>query len=113
MAENTSHLEAMIRALDARVTALEKIINKESVKSNESNDAKSDFSGLRGGIRYLISQNFLNQPKAVKDVQEELIKEGYHYSIQSVDKTLRDLHQKNKILTRVNEANVWKYVVRK
>jgi len=56
----------------------------------------------------------LDTPKSVKEVQEELRKEGYHYSYESVDKLLRvDFMTKRKILTRIKENNVWKYVIRK
>jgi hypothetical protein len=73
-----------------------------------------EFKGLSGGIEYLISKGVLDTPKSVKEIQEELRKEKYHYPYDSVSKLLSvDFMKRQKIVTRIKENNVWKYVVRK
>lgn len=105
-----AELNEAIQNHEKRISKLEKAIFKEQIKSKE----KLEFKGLSGGIEYLISKGFLNTPKSVKEIHNELRKEGYYYSEQSVDKLLRiDFMTKRKILTRIKENNVWKYVLRK
>jgi len=110
MAEKIGKIEKMVRDHEKRISELEKAVFVERVETKR----KPEFKGLSGGIEYLISKSFLDIPKSVKEVQEELKKEGYHYSYESVDKLLRiDFMTKRKILTRIKEDRVWKYVIRK
>lgn len=82
-------------------------------KSPPKTESKT-FIGLHGGINFLLSQNFLSSPKSVNQITEELKKEGYYHSKESVDKALRiDFVTKKKILTRIKEKNLWHYVIRK
>ena len=94
---------------------IELLPKKNATKKNsQEKKESSNFSGLSGGINFLISQNFLNSPKSAKDVMDELKREGYFHSKESVDKALRrDFFNKKKILTRIKENNVWHYVIRK
>lgn len=88
--------------------------NEKEPKENKPRIKNANYKGLSGGIRFLIEKEFLNPPKSVKEIQEELKREGYHYPYESVDKLLRvDFHKKNKILNRIKEEKVWKYVIRK
>lgn len=85
--------------------------NTSNIKTKKKS---SNYSGLTGGIRFLIDNNFYNTPKSVKEIFNELKREGYHYSYESVDKLLRvDFHKNNKILNRFKEDKVWKYAIRK
>jgi ribonucleotide reductase alpha subunit len=115
MAEKITELEKSIQSHEKRILALEKILNRQQLKiPHKKAKDETSFKGLMGGIRFLMSKGFLNEPKASKEVEEGLKKEGYHYSYKSVDKILRvNLTQKQKILTRVREDNIWKYVIRK
>jgi len=75
---------------------------------------KKDYNGLAGGIRLLIDENFLNVPKSVKEIQEELKRQGYYHSKTSVAKLLSvDFMKKKRIITRIDENKRWKYVIRK
>lgn len=75
---------------------------------------KENFSGLAGGIRFLIKNGFFNEPKTLKDVIDELKREGYHRSTSGVASTLSVTFTANqKILTRIKEGKIWKYVTRK
>ena len=75
---------------------------------------KEYFSGLAGGLRLLIKNGFLNSPKDFKEIKEELKREGYHYSDAGIISTLTETFVKNKkILTRIKDGKLWKYVIRK
>jgi hypothetical protein len=109
-----SELEKKIQALEKRVSKLESIFPPKSELRETKPKDQNDFRGLVGGIRFLISRNFLSTPKTVNEILDELKKEGYHYPYDSVNKIVSvNLMQKQKILTRVKEDNVWKYVLRK
>jgi len=111
------------RIIDGKIKALEKKIQDHEKRISELERAVfirkakprvQEFKGLSGGIGCLISKGFLNSPRSVKEIHAELGKEGYHYSVQAVDKILRvDFMAKRKILTRIKENNIWRYVVRK
>jgi len=75
---------------------------------------KEKFGGLAGGVRFLIKEKFFGEPKSLKEVIAELKREGYHYSLAGVSSTLSETFTKNqKILNRIKEGKVWKYVIRK
>lgn len=75
---------------------------------------KENFSGLAGGIRFLIKNGFFNEPRTLKEVIDELKREGYHRSTSGVASTLSVTFTANqKILTRIKEEKTWKYVIRK
>jgi len=110
MTEKIYEIEKAIQDHEKRISELEKTISVEKVKPKR----KQEFKGLSGGIEFLISKGFLDSPKSVKEVQEELRKEGYHYPYESINKILYvNFMTKRKILTRLKENDVWKYVVRK
>jgi len=94
---------------------LDRIENKKSEeKGIEKETEKNNYSGLAGGIRLLIKNGFLVSPKEVKEIKEELKREGYHYTDAGITSTLTETFVKNKkILTRINENKRWRYVIRK
>jgi hypothetical protein len=110
MSEKIDKIEKMIQDHERRISKLEQVIFVEKVKP----EGKQEFKGLSGGIKYLISKGFLSTPKSVKEIQEEMKKEGYHYRYQSISKLLSvDFMKKRKVLTRIKENGIWKYVIRK
>ncbi len=99
-----------------RFEIIEKRLNNLEGKPNKikKEKAKDKFSGLSGGIKLLIEKGFLNKPKFVAEVFDELKKENYHYPKKSVEKLLSiDFRSKQKVLNRINENKKWKYVLRK
>ncbi len=83
-------------------------------KSESPTDENNNYEGLRGGIRFLINNKFLKELRTAKDIHNELKKEGYYYSIKSVDADLRKyFFSQTKILSRIKENGKWKYIVRK
>jgi len=100
-------IEQRFGVLEKRVAALE-----DKPKIMKPSEQAENFGGLAGGIRRLVRDGFLNTPKAVKEIENELKREGYHYAYKSIDKRLRDL-VKNRNLTRIDDKGVWKYALRK
>jgi hypothetical protein len=95
---------------EKRIKALESPSSKEETR--QGGDKK--YKGLAGGIRYLIDNRFLNQPKTVNEIMAELKREGYHHSAAPISKMLSvNFTKNNKILNRIKEGSVWKYVLRK
>ena len=101
-----------IEDIDARLKKIETMLFSNN--KFQSIKGKENFSGLAGGIRFLIKNGFFNEPKTLKEVIDELKREGYHRSISGVASTLSVTFTANqKILTRINEGKLWKYVIRK
>ena len=97
---------------EKRISKIENVIfHKRGQKVSKPPDV---YSGLNGGIQLLIDNGFLNTPKSLEDVKNELKKEGYHYGSGPIGKALSVYFVKDKkILTRFKENKVWKYVIRK
>jgi hypothetical protein len=108
-------MEELRKKLDDFENRLKKI--EEFLFSNQTkieNDVSKDYKGLVGGIRFLIGSGFLNQPKSVNEIREELKKESYHYTTAGIACTLSETFTKSqKILNRIKEDKIYKYVVRK
>ena len=98
------------KTLEERVSDLEKVVFGTRRKTVINKEKK--YKGLAGGIKFIIDNGFFKKPNLVSEVLNELKRESYHYSIESVDKTLRDFH-KRRVLTRLDEKGKWKYVLRK
>jgi len=100
-----------IKELEKRIETLEKIVlTKDDVKERTKN-----YSGLRGGLKLLIDNDFFfSSPKNVQEIESELKREGYHYARPSISKALSvDFTYKQKFLSRLKEDKFWKYVIRK
>ncbi len=92
----------------------EKRISKLEEKKIKSPINIVKFSGLNGGINLLIKNEFFNIPKSLIETKNELARESYHYGAGAIAKALSVYFVKNKkILTRVKENKIWKYVIRK
>lgn len=106
---NEQEIIKRFEEIEKRLDNLEGKPNK--IKKEKSKD---NYSGLVGGIRFLIDNKKFDQPKTVAEIFEELKSEGYHYPKKSVEKLLSVNFMKNsKILNRINENKKWKYVLRK
>ncbi|MHA7646651.1 hypothetical protein [Nitrosopumilus sp. S4] len=100
-----------IKELESRISKLEKAVFPSNVSKKTNSKT---YKGLTGGLSLLLDNNFFKKPKLVTEVQDELKKEGYYYSLQSTDTLLRrDMVNRKKILTRLKSGGVWQYVIRK
>jgi len=96
---------------EKRILALEGGSNKNQVDKILPDQ---EFSGMMGGIRFLISENFFTTPRSLKEITEKLKENGYHYDRSVVQKTVAGYFMKrDKILTRFKEGKHWKYVIKK
>lgn len=104
--------EAIKRILDdheKRIKALEGQPIKE-----EHQESNKNYKGLAGGIRFLIDNKFLNEPKTTKEIMTELAREGYHNTQAGVSSTLSETFTRSqKVLKRLKDKDGWKYVLRK
>ncbi len=90
-----------------------KILEGKPSKQNRQ-ESKKGYTGLAGGIRFLIDNKFLNELKTANEIMAELKREGYHHSLASISKMLSVNFTKNKkILNRIKEKDGWKYALRK
>lgn len=94
---------------EERIRNLEQYLPKQKIK-----EKIESYKGLSGGINLLINNNYFNELRSLGEVLEELKREGYHHSKGSLAKMLSvNFVKKKKILTRLKEGKVWKYVLRK
>ena len=83
-------------------------------KNNATIDNISNYKGLTGGIQLLIDKGFFNQVKSVRETQSELKKEGYYYEAPTITQILTvNFSNKRKILQRIRENGILKFVIRK
>lgn len=112
--EEIEKLKKIIEDHEDRIGKLEKQFLAKSVQSTTKKTKNElNYSGTSGGIQFLINNGFLNSPKSSQVVYEEMKREGYHKPIKNIDATLRLVFVKKKILERIKEDKVWKYVIRK
>ncbi|MEX0657412.1 MAG: hypothetical protein WD154_07715 [Nitrosopumilaceae archaeon] len=109
-----------LEKIDQRLTRIEKKVfsGKSNVLSGTdeptSNSKNKQYKGTVGGIQYLIDHGFFEKPKSMREIFDELKKEGYFYPLQSIDAAIRkDFLIKKKLLNRIKEGNIWLYAIRK
>ncbi len=103
-------INKVLKDHESRLKELERIVSEKKVSIN----TLDKFEGLNGGISLLIKNNFVDSPKSLREISTELEREGYYYGIAAIAKALSvDFMKKKKILTRVKDGQIWKYVIRK
>ena len=110
---NLIKIEQLLKNHEERLSALENKL--EITKTNSVGENKSpDFSGLSGGIRYLITDGFFDSPRSLREIFDKLKENAYYYDKSAVQKTVAIYFMKrDKILTRFKVENAWKYVIKK
>ena len=109
--EEIQKITEMLEEHESRLTKLEGLFSSKKVVVK---DTKKRYKGLAGGIRLLIDNGFFSSPKDLKEIIAELKREGYHNSKAGVASTLSETFTKSqKVLNRIEENKVWKYVLRK
>jgi hypothetical protein len=83
-------------------------------KSSGRRLPKDKMSGTTGGIRGLVDEGYLDDPKLLPEIIERLKQEGRHYSNAAVSMGLLNL-VRERVLTRFRDKDkkIWKYVIRK
>lgn len=106
---NDEEIRKRFEKIERRLDLLEGVDKK--IKKNLG---KKNYKGLAGGIRFLIDNIFFDSPKSLKEIIDELKREGYHYSKSGVASTLSTTFVKSqRILNRIKEDKSWKYAIRK
>ncbi len=94
---------------EKRIRTLEEAI----LPKGKTKEITKNYKGLAGGIRFLIENGFLNEPKTVNEIRDELKREGYHHGIAPISKMLSvNFTNKRKVLKRFRDEGTWKYIVR-
>lgn len=107
------NLETMLKNHEERIVALEKSL-KPTKEHSKTKDLPRDYSGLVGGVRYLIDEKFFNTPRKLGEIIDKLKENGYFHDSGAVHRTVAVYFVKrDKILTRFKEGKVWKYVIKK
>ena len=106
--------KGLIEGLDRRLQEVEKkLAEKPAARSAEQKGEKS-YKGLAGGMTLLIDEHFFDTPKSKAETMEQLALKGYHHPEGAVQVALaRDFMKKKRILTRITEGKLHKYVIRK
>jgi hypothetical protein len=102
-------VDKRLEGLEARVSAVERVL---LTPKGTKIVAKRSPKGPTNAIMKLIQEGFLNSPKLVKEIEQELKRQGYYYSLQTLDATIRRMNV-SKILTRTGKRGQWRYAVRK
>jgi hypothetical protein len=103
--------------LIARIEALERAVfgvnRKRTAKSKTAAPPADDFKGATGGLRLLISKSFFDRRRKFSEIENELNKQGYHYSKQAIQTPLNRLSVQSGPLVGLREQGHKVYVKRK
>ena len=108
---NEQEIKKKFESIEKR---LERLENPNTRYKKTLENSTKNYKGLGGGINLLIHNRFFDTPKPFNEIFDEMKREGYHHSKGAVAKMLSVNFVKNKkILTRIKEDKIWKYVIRK
>lgn len=68
-------------------------------------------STVTGRIEYLVKSGFLDQPRKLSDIREELARQGFPYDVKTVDNALRILLRRM-IIRRLGVRGHYQYVIK-
>src|SRR2546425_1364127 len=110
-----SRILKILENIERRLSKIEQTLSEESpekspiLKSKSMSMKPKSYEGVIGGIQLLIDNNFFSKPRAMREVFDELKREGYFYSLQAVDTALRRSFIVNrKSLSRIMADKIWK-----
>ena len=101
-----------IKALEQRVTRLEKVVFGVGQKPKKKFNPEG-FTGPTGGVRLLISKGFFKKARTAPVVKTELDENGYVYRIQVVQTSLNRLSKRTGPLSALKQGGKKVYVDRK
>jgi predicted nuclease with TOPRIM domain len=105
--EEIKEIKEKLRELEDRLERLENKAIKRKMKIVKK------YKGLTGGLRFLLDKGFFDKWRTLKDVCEELEREGYNYPPKTVSARLLESVRDYKFLVRKKEKGIWKYAKRK
>ena len=88
--ENKNMDKYNLKSIIQRIEKLERTVfedgSKNNLRLNQNKETK--FSGATGGIRFLVTKGYFNNKRNLADINNELVKNSYHYSLQAVQTAL-------------------------
>ena len=106
--------KVLIDGLDRRLQEVERKLVGKATRLVVEPEGEKSYSGLKGGITLLMEEHFFDVPKSLDETIKQLAVKGYHHQNGAVQAALaRDFMKKKRMLTRITEANKYKYVIRK
>jgi len=114
MEEKAEELAAKIITLVEELASLVKGTGGKAKSKSKSGLQANAPKGATGGIRFLISEGYFDEPKQLAEVVSQLKREGRHYPKQTISMGLLNL-VRERLLVRLEEegSKNWKYVVRR
>ncbi len=79
--------------------------------STRGDDIETNATTVTARIEHLLQSGFLDQPRPLREIIDELARIGFSYGNKTVDNALRDLVRKQ-IIRRVGAKGSYKYVRR-
>jgi hypothetical protein len=98
--------------LDQLLKRIEKL-EKAAFGASKPAVKKDSFGGATGGLRFLVEKGFFGQRRLFRDIEEELKKNGYHYSKQAIQTPLNRLAVSSGPLVALKQGGKKVYVKRK
>jgi hypothetical protein len=96
-----------------RLERLEAVVFHERPSADEPTQSEQNHSGLAGGIRFLVGQDFSSCKRTAPETRDELATHGYHYTIAAIQTALNRVAVKSGPLTAFTEGGKKIYVRRK
>jgi hypothetical protein len=104
--------EKRLKTIENRLNRLEKAVFGTK-GSGKSKTTVKNFSGLKGGLLFLVSRDFFKTKRLLADVTKELKNHGYHYRAGAINTTLTRLSDRKGPLAMFIESGKKVYVRRK
>ncbi|MDD4804858.1 MAG: hypothetical protein PHN69_06870 [Candidatus Pacebacteria bacterium] len=110
--------EKIVQQIFMLVKELAQITDKDFVCTTKSEEQKplsiKNKKGATGGIRTLVDNGYMDDPRILSEIIERLKQEGRHYTKATISMGLLSL-VREKILIRFRDKGqkMWKYVIRK
>lgn len=104
-----------LKLIVERIAKLEEAIFGSTKKTPLRKPISVDkrFTGISGGIRFLVTRDFFNNKRSLSDIRDELGKYGYYSSIQAVQTALNRFSRPGGILVAFKEGGKKVYAKRK
>jgi hypothetical protein len=102
--------EKRLKTIEQRLDKLEKAVFGPKPKTAKPKAGKEEYSGLKGGLLFLVSRDFFKTKRALATITKELEKHGYHYQAGAIQTTLNRLSKRSGPLTSLKEGGHKVYV---
>ena len=102
-----------LQSVLTRLQKLEDAVFTKAGKAEAIPSGDSDFSGVVGGVRLLLSKGFFDKKKFLSEVKAEFASHDYHYSVQAIQTSLNRFSKPSGPLVAFREGGKKVYGKRK